>query len=38
VLGGFILKAVILPVAKAIVVGFFAKRFVAWLRGEKGKA
>jgi hypothetical protein len=30
VLGGYVIKAVI--------VGFFIKRFFAWLRGEKGKA
>jgi hypothetical protein len=36
--GCFILKALLFPVAKAIIVGFIAKRFFTWLRGEKGLA
>jgi hypothetical protein len=38
VLGDFIIKVIIFPVAKAVIVGRFVKRFCTWLRGEKGKA
>jgi hypothetical protein len=37
-IGGFILKALLIPAAKAVIVGFFVKRFFQWLRGQQGKA